>query len=81
MSVAANAVLDARTRTALDAREVTLLDLLDRLLSGGIAIQGEITLAAADIDLVDLSLRLVVGSVGSLGRDLGGPVSSGKNPR
>jgi hypothetical protein len=61
--------------TVHGAREVTLLDLLDRLLQGGIAIQGEVTLAAADIDLVDLSLRLVVGSVGSLRRDLGGPLS------
>jgi len=70
MSVAAGALADPRV-----AREVTLLDLLDRLLAGGIAIQGEITLAAADIDLVDLSLRLVVGSVGTLRRDLNGPVT------
>jgi Gas vesicle protein len=68
-------------RTALEvqrspraARDVALLDLLDRLLEGGVVIQGEITLAAADIDLVDLSLRLVVGSVGSLRRDLRGPL-------
>jgi len=70
MSVAAGALVDARV-----AREVTLLDLLDRLLAGGIAIQGEITLAVADIDLVDLSLRLVVGSVGTVRRDLSGPVA------
>jgi Gas vesicle protein len=56
------------------AREVTLLDLLDRLLCGGIVVQGEITLAAADIDLVDLGLRLVVGSVDAVGRDLRGPI-------
>jgi hypothetical protein len=59
------------------AREVTLLDLLDRLLEGGVVIQGDVTLAVADIDLVDLSLRLVVGSVGSLGRDLNGPLARG----
>jgi hypothetical protein len=56
------------------AREVTLIDLLDRLLQGGIVIQGDITLAAADIDLVDLSLRLVVGAVDAVGRDLRGPI-------
>jgi hypothetical protein len=50
------------------AREVTLLDMLDRLLEGGVAIQGDVTLAAADIDLVELSLRLVVASVDTLGR-------------
>jgi gas vesicle protein GvpA/GvpJ/GvpM family len=71
------ALAQARAPAVLGAREVTLLDLLDRLLQGGIAIQGEITLAAADIDLVDLSLRLVVGSVGTLGRGLGGPLPRG----
>jgi Gas vesicle protein len=69
--------VDARARASLmrrGAREVTLLDLLDRLLTGGVVVQGDITLAAADIDLVDLSLRLVVGSVDSVGRDLRGCV-------
>jgi hypothetical protein len=69
--------VDARARASLmrrGGREVTLLDLLDRLLTGGIVVQGDITLAAADIDLVDLSLRLVVGSVDSVGRDLRGSV-------
>jgi hypothetical protein len=58
------------------ARQVTLLDLLDRLLAGGVVVQGDITLAAADIDLVDLSLRLVVGAVDAVGRDLRGPIQS-----
>jgi hypothetical protein len=49
------------------AQEVTLLDLLDRLLSGGVAIHGDITLAVADIDLVDLSLSLVVAATATLG--------------
>src|SRR6185437_2158358 len=85
VSVSAGALVD--TRVGHGAQEVTLLDLLDRLLQGGIAIQGEITLAVADIDLVDLSLRLVVGSVGTLRRDLNGPVprrglpASSEDPR
>jgi hypothetical protein len=45
------------------AREVTLVDLLDRLLQGGVVIQGDITLAAADIDLVELDLRVLVAAV------------------
>jgi hypothetical protein len=61
-------------RSPSAARDVTLLDLLDRLLEGGVVVQGDITLAAADIDLVDLSLRLVVGAVDSVGRDLRGPI-------
>lgn len=44
-------------------RDFTLLELLDRLLEGGVAIHGEVTLAVADIDLVHVGLRLVVVSV------------------
>ncbi len=59
------------------AGEVTLLDLLDRLLEGGIAVQGEVTLAAADIDLVNVSLRLLVGATDTVRREAGNPRNSG----
>jgi hypothetical protein len=49
------------------AREVTLVDLLDRLLAGGIVIQGDIVLAAADVDLVKVDLRLLVSSIDTAG--------------
>ena len=42
---------------ALPAREIALVDLLDRLLAGGIVLTGDITLAIADIDMVQISLR------------------------
>jgi hypothetical protein len=51
------------TTGSVRAREVTLVDLLDRLLGGGVVIHGDITLAAADIDLVELDLRLLVASI------------------
>jgi hypothetical protein len=41
---------------------VSLVDLLDRLLAGGVVIHGHITLAAADIDLVDLDLAILLAS-------------------
>ena len=44
-------------------REVTLVDLVDRLLGGGVVISGDITLAVADVDLVQVSLRALVASV------------------
>lgn len=44
-------------------REVALIDLLDRLLQGGVAIQGEITLSAAGIDLVAVDLRVLVAAI------------------
>jgi hypothetical protein len=49
--------------TASHTRQVTLLDLLDRLLAGGVVVRGQITLAAADIDLVELDLSLLLSSI------------------
>jgi hypothetical protein len=51
-------------------REVALVEVLDRALGAGVVITGDITLSLADIDLVDLSLRLVVGSVSTLRGEL-----------
>jgi hypothetical protein len=47
-------------------REVALVEVLDRALGAGVVITGDVTLSLADIDLVYLNLRLVVGSVPSL---------------
>lgn len=49
----------------LPGRQVALVDLLDRLLSGGVVITGDIVLSIADIDLVRISLRALIVSVGS----------------
>jgi hypothetical protein len=57
------AELAAVSARATVAREVTLVDLLDRLLAGGIVIHGDVILAAADIDLVRLDLRILVASI------------------
>jgi hypothetical protein len=48
---------------AIERREVALVDLLDRVLAGGVVIAGEITLSIADIDLVRISLRALIASV------------------
>jgi hypothetical protein len=44
-------------------REVALVDLVDRLLGGGVVIAGDITLSVAEVDLVYVSLRALVTSV------------------
>jgi hypothetical protein len=41
-------------------REVALVDLVDRLLSGGVVLGGDITLSIADVDLVYLCLRVLI---------------------
>jgi len=53
----------ARVRTT---RNVTLVDLLDRLLGGGVVVHGHVTLAAADIDLVDVDIALLVAATDEL---------------
>jgi hypothetical protein len=45
-------------------REVALVDLLDRLLAGGVVLTGDLTLAIADVDLVHVSLRVLISSIG-----------------
>ncbi|MDO3703808.1 gas vesicle protein [Micromonospora sp. C28SCA-DRY-2] len=47
-------------------RPVALVDLLDRVLATGVVISGDITIAIADVDLVRVSLRALVASVGAL---------------
>jgi len=49
--------------SAIADRDVALVDLVDRLLNGGVVIAGDITLAVADVDLVYVSLRALVSSV------------------
>jgi len=42
---------------------VALVDLLDRLLAGGVVVSGDLVLSIADIDLVRISLRALITSV------------------
>jgi hypothetical protein len=51
-------------------REVALVDLVDRLLAGGVVIGGDITLSIADVDLVYVGLRALITSV-STAEELG----------
>jgi hypothetical protein len=46
--------------------EVALVDLLDRLLAGGVVIAGDLTISLADVDLVHISLRALISSVDKL---------------
>ncbi|TQC46268.1 gas vesicle protein [Rhodococcus sp. WS4] len=49
-----------------DNRRIALVDLLDRVLGGGVVITGEITLSLADVDMVRISLRTLIASVSAL---------------
>jgi hypothetical protein len=43
--------------------EVALVDLLDRLMAGGVVLAGDVTLSIADVDLVYIGLRAIIASV------------------
>ncbi|MFH8370940.1 gas vesicle protein [Streptomyces sp. NPDC018031] len=47
----------------LPGQRIALVDLLDRLLAGGVVIAGDVTLRIADVDLVRIDLRALVSSV------------------
>ena len=48
--------------------QVTLVDLVDRVLNAGVVISGDITLSVADVDLVYVGLRVLLASAGTLDR-------------
>jgi hypothetical protein len=44
-------------------REVTLLDLLDRILDKGVILFGDVTISVADVDLIYLGLKVLLTSI------------------
>ena len=55
-------------RSPAAQHEVTLLELVDRVLNKGVVVSGDITLAVADVDLVYVGLRVLLASVGTIER-------------
>ena len=49
--------------TTIAEQDVALIDLVDRLLGGGVVIAGDITLSVANVDLVYVGLRALITSV------------------
>ena len=50
-------------QSAIREKRVALLDLLDRVLDKGIILDGQITLAVADVDLVYVGLKALLSSI------------------
>lgn len=55
-------------RDDLDSEQLVLGDLLNTVLDKGVVIGGTVTISIADIDLLELDLRLLLASVESLVR-------------
>jgi hypothetical protein len=56
------------TTTALVGDQITLVELVDRVLNKGVVLSGDITLSVADVDLVYVGLRVLLASAGTLDR-------------
>jgi hypothetical protein len=48
------------------SQPITLVDLIDRVLAGGVVVHGHVTLAVADIDLIDLDVALLVAATATV---------------
>ena len=46
--------------------QITLIEIVDRVLNKGVVVAGDITLAVADVDLVYVGLRVLLASVGTI---------------
>lgn len=49
--------------SAARLREVTLLDLLDRVIDRGVLLAGDVTLSVSNVDLIYLGLRILLAPV------------------
>ncbi|MFP5071950.1 gas vesicle protein [Pseudonocardia nantongensis] len=61
-------------------REVALVDLLDRLLAGGVVLVGDVTISLAGVDLVRVSLRALITSIAPVDDDLPAPATLPPGP-
>ena len=48
------------------SQPTTLVDLIDRVLSGGVVVAGHVTLAVAEVDLIDVDITLIVAATAKL---------------
>jgi len=51
------------SQVQLTKRELSLIDLLDRILDKGIVINGDITISIVGVDLLSLKINLVIASL------------------
>ena len=56
---------------ALATEQVSLCEVLDRVLNKGAVIVGEVVISVADVDLIYLSLQVVISSVETARRSRG----------
>lgn len=64
------------------SRDVTLLEVLDRVLDKGVVISGDAVISVADVDLIYLGLKVLLSSVETMeqlrGLPFAGPMQEAK---
>ncbi len=58
----------------LKTKDVTLLEILDRVLDTGVVISGDIVISVADVDLIYVGLKVLLSSVETMTRLRGAPI-------
>lgn len=58
------------------SKEVTLLEILDRVLDKGVVISGDMVISMADVDLIYLGLKVLLSSVETIEKLRGSPFTS-----
>jgi len=63
------------------SKDITILELLDRVLNKGVILTGDLVISVADIDLVYLGVKLMLSSVETMEQlKCGNPVSTEGQP-
>ena len=58
------------------SRDVTFLEVLDRVLDKGVVISGDLVISLAEIDLIYVGLKVLISSVETMERLRGAPFAS-----
>ena len=58
------------------SKDVTLLEILDRVLNKGVVISGDMIISVADVDLIYLGLKVLLSSVETMEKLRGSPFVS-----
>jgi hypothetical protein len=61
---------------AIKSKDVTLLEILDRVLEKGVVISGDAVISVADVDLIYLGLKVLLSSVETMEKLRGSPFIS-----
>ena len=51
------------TNAVAGAQDMTMLEILDRLLDRGVVLAGDLTISVADVDLIFVGLKVILSSV------------------